>query len=150
IDPKSATNIAVVDYFYPDSLSDPTDESVTSAFNELRQQVLKSRGQQTTLHETSSPAVTPAPADPLPDQAEASAPVSNPKKVISAESAARSTQKSQEAAVSTAETADSSTVPSETEQQEEREIKPRTQSPWIPRFHSWGFENWGEEPIDDY
>lgn len=33
---------------------------------------------------------------------------------------------------------------------EMREIAPKTESPWIPRFQSWGFENWGEQPDDGY
>jgi len=37
-----------------------------------------------------------------------------------------------------------------TEKSQVREVKPKTVSPWVPRFKSWGFENWGEQDEDGY
>ncbi|MBW2690020.1 MAG: hypothetical protein JRC99_08825 [Deltaproteobacteria bacterium] len=37
-----------------------------------------------------------------------------------------------------------------TDKSNARTITPKTQSPWIPRFDSWGFENWGKETDDIY
>lgn len=152
VDPATDNFVAVADYFYADSESDPL-AGVAHAFAGLQQN--KSVG------DTSQDGPEPTPA--LGSEAEpAVAAPSPPKRQVTAGSEAKALPERQDSSPETlsqptsknADTEPSAEQPQETlspatDQASARKVKPQVKSPWIPRFESWGFENWGEQQHDD-
>ncbi len=150
-DPATQNNMAVADYFYADYGSEPLD-GVKKAFAALRSD----------MQTASVSRIKPLPkADPQP-QAEDAPPVT---RQAPPEKTAESTQPSSfhggqtSSAASVAEPAAATppvTIPSKqparaivptTGEPAETKLTPKTRSPWVPRFESWGFEDWGK-PYD--
>jgi len=163
VDPESNENLAVVDYFYADTMADPEEESVALAFAELAKNI--QNGKSTTVPAattaieppaaaTPSPAAPPVVTAPIPAQPEADV-VAPAQKTQPAQEVQPETS-SAETVPATADSAPAeqpatATITPTTNKSDARKVVPRTESPWTPRFHSWGFENWGEEyPLDDY
>ncbi len=157
VDPATNENVAVVDYFYADTMADPADDSVSLAFAELRRDIQAGRSVTTPAAPTQVAAPEPAPAvaEPSQPQVEATTPQQDPQpaQVAPAEITVQPAVTPNEAPAVAEQTAVSVTpavIPT-IEKEEARKITPRTESPWVPRFHSWGFEDWGDdETVDDY
>lgn len=161
VDPATETFVAVADYFYADSLSDQTGESVEEAFAALRQDIQAGSSPQRAptpnaaiktapiapQPQVVSPVATPRPS-PQPDEPviahKDSPPAQDSQTTVPAEALTEATDSPR-----AAEQPPEAIVP-EIDKSKARKIAPRTASPWVPRFDSWGFENWGDQPDDGY
>ena len=161
VDPNSNQNLAVVDYFYADTMADPNEESVALAFAELSKSIQSSKSVASpapaaVAAPTIAPTATTTPVATTPTQEQPQAKTVNPPQATQPTQAAQPETISAKTAATTASPAPTeqptpATVTPATDKSEARKIVPRTESPWVPRFHSWGFEDWAEEdPLDDY
>ncbi len=156
IDPSTKILVTTVDYFYPEVSSSPApDTGVKEVFSGLRQQIHK---------ETNSQSAVPAreqsqtvPAEPV---------VVDPPTQIQESQAAQQKSNSASATILLEENTinnDQSELGKVVASPQEAAItvlkKPdnkshqavqKTRSPWLPKFKSWGFENWGGNSTDDY
>ncbi len=161
VDPNSEQNLAVIDYFYADTMVDPNEESVALAFAELSKIIQEGKsGTSPAPAAVAAPMIAPAiSAPPIATPGGTAPSQEHPQaKTVSLSQATPPGQEAQpELALATtahltpAEQPTPATVTPATEKSEARAIVPRTESPWVPRFHSWGFEDWDkEDPLDDY
>ncbi len=147
VDPVTETFVAVADYFYAENSPNPA-EGVKTAFAELLDHI-----QADATAQSQPVSVTPNPAQTgtkivLPSQSRRDMTSSDEKLSPAGGS---ETSVSQELGTATQTTGQSSRTPAPTlDKTDISEIKPKTQSPWIPRFKSWGFENWGKQTDDGY
>ncbi|SEA62521.1 hypothetical protein SAMN05660420_02665 [Desulfuromusa kysingii] len=155
IDPKTKNLVAAADYFYPDN-AQPSDfpRGIKELFAGIRQQ---------SQHQ---PVVTPAASVKAVDEPEAlttEATIATPqpeatliKQPTPETSAAKNqteqriTNPSDRSSVAV-ETATQNVTPVlDKDDEKMQQAVQKTRSPWVPKFQSWGFENWGEESMDDY
>lgn len=174
VDPSNETVVAVVDYFYPDR-SFATDKGVEAAFAGFYEKLQDGRAPQvesssqplsapdlvsTSNDSTAKPGLT-QPVEPLtPAPESARLPENMVPSEVEKNSLTQPLETAETAPVSVVETPETSLVPvlekPETtpapvlEKPKVRELESKTQSPWIPKFKSWGFEHWGEQSSDGY
>lgn len=152
VDPSTDQYVAVADYFYPDSDYEPVD-GVVAAFSGLQQDI------QTAGSKQVEPVPPPAPSSSVDSATEA--PQQQPVAAEAGEQPPRANQNpgTEDPAQPAVESAaglppstqqPSATVAPATEKDSIRKVAPKTRSPWVPRFESWGFENWGEQHDDGY
>lgn len=152
IDPTTDNFVAVADYFYADSDSQPL-AGVANAFAGLQQNM--SVGGTSQAKPEPTPALgseaEPAVAAPSPPQRQVT--TGSEDKTLpeiqdsSPEALPQPTGKSAGAAPAAEQPPE--TLAPTTDRANARKIKPQVKSPWVPRFESWGFENWGEQQHDD-
>lgn len=152
VDPSTDQYVAVADYFYPDSDYEPVD-GVVAAFSGLQQDI------QAAGRKRVEPAPLPAPQPSTDSVTEAPQQQAVPAEAGEQTSRAELDSGTEDPAQSAAESAagkpqstqqPSSTIAPATEKDSVRKVAPKTRSPWVPRFESWGFENWGEQDDDGY
>lgn len=136
LDPASDKRQAVIDYFYPTSDSSHSiADGIQAALAGLRQAHPAPQSASKPDNPTAkkhSPAVVSTQVRPGADVAEQPGQPTN-------RSTAAPSENSKPAADQSG-VKHSTAVESPT-----HEPQPQTRSPWIPRFKSWGFDNWGEE-----
>ena len=134
-EPGAETFVAVADYFYADNSMTKPEMGVTAAFAQMRQDIhsgaspsarenQSSKKMKTTNESNNPPAAQSGGAD----QAAGS-----DEQGVAAESAPP---------VETI-------VPVTDNSSLDNSVQSKTRSPWIPKFKSWGFEEWGKENNDD-
>lgn len=136
IDPNDERIIAVTDYFYSDTDIEHT-KGVKAAFAGLKKRLAEKRSelasQPATVDSNSAQQLAPIAVD----EEQTDFQMQDEKKTIQPETPTESSL--------TVETpTHSAPVQSVTEN-----IVPQTESPWIPRLKSWGFENWGKQSAED-
>ncbi len=130
LDPNDEKTVAVADYFYSDTDSDPA-VGVKAIFARLRETFTRPHeGQAQQVSSPVSGSEQPLPASVFVEKQEA---VQSP---MPAEKPSVADAAEEKPSVLTAEKSDAD------------EMTPLRESPWVPRFKSWGFENWGE-PSDE-
>lgn len=156
LDPATKTRVAAADYFYPET-TDPSapETGVRDLFAALRKQILKENKSDEKKQITASgPAqvVTPELATPA-------SPVSTPlagqvKSVVESDQSQVEVNASNEALLSSPEDQSIKQEPKKyttlKSARQAKEADQKTRSPWTPKFKSWGFENWGQDSVDDY
>lgn len=152
VDPTTDNFVAVADYFYADSDSEPL-AGVANAFAGLQQNM--SVGGTGQAGSEPTPALgseaEPAVATPSPQQLQV--PAGSEAKALperqdsNPETLPQPTGKNAGAEPSAEQPPE--TLSPATDQASARKVKPQVKSPWVPRFESWGFENWGEKQHDD-
>jgi hypothetical protein len=156
VDPSTGAFVAVADYFYAaDNLTEP-QVGVKEAFAGLRQDLGMTDSPRQALSQDAAAASTsltsPASAPPAaPQRTEpmVADPLPSPPQATQSAGVAESSEEPVEMTRS-AESPAADVVPL-TDKAQAKPVAPQTQSPWVPRFESWGFENWGEEPdVDHY
>jgi hypothetical protein len=162
IDPRSQALVGVADYFLRSS-EDPV-EGMRAALAGL-QDALRSAARPSQVRPVAVPSTAPAaaqsaPAAALPVQPQVVAPPSQPAVKPAAQpattTAAAPTSSAvtpaplvtSESAASPAQSPGETQAPAETVVEEEAVIRSQEQSPWVPRFKSWGFDEWGKS--DDF
>ena len=153
LDPVSKENLAVVDYFYPADGLTGAREGVKEAFTELRREVRTARGAVEPVGQSEAP-TAPEPRKPVPatdrsnteDAASTRPAPSGPGQLRQGMEVPALRENSAPAPAS-----EGTEITPETDKSAAKPVTPQTRSPWIPRFKSWGFENWGEEEtVDGY
>lgn len=152
IDPENQNVVAVSDYFYPEQSSRP-EAGVAIAFERLRETIQgrAAKPVPTVAAPVLSEATAPAPAEippvpqPQPDEPPRPAPETQRSPVVKV-SSPEVTVASKPQVVKPLE---KPLVPI-TDKAKVPEVETKTESPWVPKFHSWGFENWGEQRDDGY
>lgn len=135
--PGTETLVAVADYFYDVSSTDP-EKGVEAVFVQLRQDI-RSGG---------SPVLRPVPSTQEDRSAVPPAVQENrmTEKMKPTEAATAPSASRQEAHDADAESAGRGADKAPAGNM----VESKTRSPWIPRFKSWGFEEWGKEDNDDF
>lgn len=129
IDPRSQALVGVADYFLRSS--EAPDAGMRTALAGLRD-AMRSAARPGQARPVAVPPATPAVAQPAPTAVSPATPTVTPTVVEPA------------AAASPAPPSGVAPAPVETVVEEEPVIRSREQSPWMPRFKSWGFEEWGK------
>lgn len=153
LDPISKENLAVVDYFYPADGLTGAREGVKEAFTELRREVRTARSAVEPVEQAEAP-TAPEPRQPVPatDQSNTEAAESTPP----APSGPGQLRQGMDVPAMQGNTppapaSEATEIAPATDKSAAKPVTPQTRSPWIPRFKSWGFENWGEEEdVDGY
>lgn len=148
LDPISKENLAVVDYFYPADGLTGAREGVKEAFAELRREVRTARSVVEPVAPAEAPPV-PEPRQPIPATGQAHA--EEAKSTPPAPSGPGQARQGMDVPAlrekqDSAPTSDGAEIAPATDRSEAQPVSPQTHSPWVPRFESWGFENWGKEP----
>lgn len=161
IDPASDKTVGVADYFYPITEARPSPaDGVAAAFTGLRKNLSRDKSS-TQPHAEKAGAVTrqttvPSAATTPPSSSarHQNAPIGKalPHTPLPhhppGELTAPTGKKVQDSAPDDKSTPEQSDPVAD--QPKVKEIVPQTNSPWIPRLKSWGFDNWGKETGDDY
>ncbi|MEE4254392.1 MAG: DUF4136 domain-containing protein [Desulfuromusa sp.] len=154
IDPETKTLVTAVDYFYPEVTSPSAPEmGVKEVFSGLRQQI-----------QTEIIAQPEAAQNPPPPAAPAKQIIASPPAKIqngqTEQLQPKSTQSENEPEDNTANISQTKPVEQEALTQEivtpvleksdqkSHQAVQKTRSPWVPKFKSWGFEDWGEDSAD--
>lgn len=138
LDPQTGNRQAVIDYFYPTTDSSHTvAEGIQEALSGLR------RTQTATRNTSAHPEPDPQP------QASTSTTGTSPPAAAAQQPAPQTDDTRPDAVQSDPQPAEAPEVTSVNDQNPEKaareEPQPQTRSPWIPRFQSWGFDNWGDD-----
>ncbi len=139
VDPATATVVAVADYFYSEGSSGP-DKGVAAVFAKLREEL--NAGAASPLTTVTAPVTDPVPRQSvsqsvLESQSPPLEPARSPAPVGSLEVESVSQTQALEPPVKT--------IAPVTDKAKARKIETKTESPWTPKFKSWGFENWGKQ-----
>lgn len=129
VDPYNEKTVAVADYFYADTDNEPA-VGVKAVFAEMREKFAGQQDEQT---------ATPV-QESEQQSAEATVAIKEQPYVQNAIPS--------ETSLETSATELKQSVPT-SEEKDPDEIAPLTRSPWLPRFKSWGFENWEQETAED-
>ena len=156
IDPATKALVTAVDYFYPEiPNSSPPEMGVKEVFSGLQQQIHKEISSQSAV-----PARKPSQTAPT-----GSVVVDPPTQIEKSQTerlrsnVAPTTIEPEEKPTNNDPSELSKTVapPQETattvlKKPDSKSLQAIQQihSPWVPRFKSWGFENWEQDPMDDY
>ena len=141
LDPATGKRRAVIDYFYPTtdgshSIADGIEEALADLRNAGPAQKTSSKQPAT------APAPSPASAASTKGGPEENSPASMTEQATALPPEAR-TESSEPAAD------EATPVPTSAVEASGEEPRPQTRSPWIPRFHSWGFDDWGDDEATD-
>jgi len=156
IDPTTKTLVTAIDYFYPEVTSPSAPAmGVKEVFLGLQQQI------QTEIN-SQSVAVKNLSLHPVPAKQVSTSPPAQTEKPQVKQLQSESTQNQNERTDSATNASQSKPVEKEELNQKtattvlekpdkkSRQAVQQTSSPWIPKFKSWGFENWGQDSPDDY
>lgn len=142
LDPVTGKRQAVIDYFYPTSDSSHT---VAAGIVEALAGLRNAQPGSLTATRPREPVAT--------QQPQAAAPIKQVGDADTAQELAQQTSSpppaAQQDGPKTAATAVTDVNEANAEEAAIEEPQPLTRSPWIPRFHSWGFDNWGEDEQND-
>lgn len=156
MDPETKTLVTAVDYFYPEVTSPSVPEmGVIEVFSGLRQQI------QTQTEINSQPEAAQNPPSPAAPAKQIIA--SPPSKIQNGQAEQMQPKFTQNenkpedhvANISETKTAEQTALHQEDvtpvlekHDQKSHQAVQKTRSPWIPKFKSWGFEDWGEDSTD--
>ncbi|WP_321394010.1 DUF4136 domain-containing protein [uncultured Desulfuromusa sp.] len=156
-DPKTKTLVAAADYFYPDN-THPSEFAlgVKELFAGIREQTANP----SRVNKSATPAKVVEHQTQVPTTATTNS--SQPKVAIKKQSTPENSTETSAVETITSHTPAPTSAESEISHQEKitpvldkssekmQQAVQKTRSPWIPKFQSWGFENWGQDSTDDY
>ena len=156
IDPATKTLVTAVDYFYPEIPNPSTSEmGIKEVFSGLQQQIHKEINSQSAVparepNQTipTGPVVVEPPTQIEKSQTEQLRSTVAPTTIEPEEKPTNNDQSEPSKAVAPSQET-VTTVLKKPDNKSPQAIQ-KTRSPWVPRFKSWGFENWEQDTMDDY